>query len=913
MNKPTNNLLAELMHELYLNPDNFPAEVDILNEPPKELKEREPVFTWYCNKVIDLIRIGKVSIDDLRETMFSANQLTGPNTEYVLDLLRVAANQFDDSMIQAEATERFLRLLLERYNSDFNAAQLATEGEERNRLLRRSKRIADRALEAIEATDTKIEPDLHSEVLLAKGQAIHAMDVRRVRETVEYYQQALKLKRKAGNTKDVKRLIDLFWREIDKSVINAIGALRIGGIGESIDNLEACANSAEDLDNPERALEVRLRLATVQRQVSQYKEAELNFNHIIHSSSNPDIISMAEFELASVFSETGRAVQAALLQEKLLKDEPSRSNPTLWSNYANSLRLLNRLTEARNAFYKAWSLLPSEQKETRENIVPEEGIRIKMLTADIEQRLGNNDEALKNLLEAEDLEQIPHGITGLHFYSIKAATLLALNKMQEGLDCLERADHLRRQLLSRGPSLSSWESMLRNWSHLDVRTVRTFIEHNDAGKAFLRSESTKGRIVAWLEHWIAPKAAESALDLKRQEKALQAAQQWLQEQQGRRIISLFAADSGMGIFDLTANQPISNTWLEDFDYSALRVEAYEPWERVVESAMGSGEPEKISLASTLTEYLLDVVGTLLWRAAPDLVKGGKELVIIPHRLFRSLPMLHAKLPTGRRLSELFGSIIMASRLTDFLREAPQTSISSDRIAMADPDYSLPFARCEALLSGDKTHRFIGETVTKKEVVNAFGRENPLLISLHGDFNEKNPFLSRIFAADEPLELYELMRPGTKTKVANAILGICEAGRSRRSISDEPFSFPTLLQQGGVARVAAPSWRVDDFASFFYITRLLELLDEDNNLEQSIIKASYWLRSLTATQTLERLDYLLGRLQEQGEEGKNTLTEIMPHVEQQRAWLHYLKPTTKPFHSPLFWAAYQVFGSPHKTD
>lgn len=59
-----------------------------------------------------------------------------------------------------------------------------------------------------------------------------------------------------------------------------------------------------------------------------------------------------------------------------------------------------------------------------------------------------------------------------------------------------------------------------------------------------------------------------------------------------------------------------------------------------------------------------------------------------------------------------------------------------------------------------------------------------------------------------------------------VLGVCEAGCSRCSISDEPWGFPTLLLQQGEETVIAPSWQVDDFASFLLITFLFAVLDED---------------------------------------------------------------------------------------
>jgi len=911
MNTSAKNLLAALALELYLDPEQFPSGVDIIKKPPKELDTREPVFTWYCNRAIDLVQDGKVSSDDIRAALSNADRLTGPNQEYVLDLLRVAANQTDDAKLQVDATEKHVRKLVNMNNSMVGDAKAGGSPDTVDKdLMRKAWRVADRAVKGIEEATIEIDPDLNAEALLAKGQAIYYLDQRRVRETIELYRHALSFKRKAGNDSHVEKLVGLFWEQIHSRVGQAMISLRIGGVGEALEILEACADAAEDLDNPEHAFEIRLKLAVAQRQVGQYEDAEDNFSILLKSATNPELVFSTKFELASVYSETGRAPEALLLQESLIKDPKGKSDPTLWSNYGNSLRLLNRLTEARSALLKAWELLPPEQKAKQGNLVPEEGVRIKMVTADLERRLGNYDAALELLKEADALDVTPLGIQGMHFYSVKANALLAANRIDEGLDCIDRADHLRRLLLAKGPALPTWESMFRNWAHLDADAVSLLVKAGQFRKALERSESTKGRVLAWLEHHVAPKAAEYALDLSRQEKAFDAAELWRQQDKRRRIVSLFATDDGLAVFDFPGEGAINAIWIDDVNYDVLRSTVFDPWEGLMERAMESQDPEEFLLAGAQTNYLLDMVGTLLWRAIPDLVDGGSELVIIPHRFLRGLPLLHARLPTGQRLSERFSSVVVMPCLTEFLRvgQSPQKA-TNNRTAIADADFSLPFARCEAILFGDEDHRFLGENATKKQLANAFGKESPLLISLHGDFNEIDPFRSRIFTARESFELYELMLDKIPVKVPSVILGVCEAGRSRRSLSDEPLSFPTLLQQSGVENVAAPSWRVDDFASFFYITRLMELLKQDARLDRAVIQAAHWLRDLTASQTLEQLDDLLNRLQAEGNDGTETRQAIMPQVEQQRAWLQYLKPTEKPFQSPLFWAAYQIFGSP----
>jgi CHAT domain-containing protein len=229
-------------------------------------------------------------------------------------------------------------------------------------------------------------------------------------------------------------------------------------------------------------------------------------------------------------------------------------------------------------------------------------------------------------------------------------------------------------------------------------------------------------------------------------------------------------------------------------------------------------------------------------------------------------------------------------------------------ALADADGTLPFARAEATLSGAGERLSVGEAVTSRAVAEAFGGPGTLLLSLHGDFDEENPFASVISTADGILPLHQLVLGQTPIGVARVVLGVCESGRSRSSLVDEPIGFPAMLLAGGVTEVLAPAWRVDDFASFLYLSALFGGLREGRSLSAADRDASRWLREATAPQVLERLETLLARLDEQGETATETADRIRSRAEPNRSWLKSLGREEAPFRSPLDWAAFQLVGS-----
>jgi CHAT domain-containing protein len=204
---------------------------------------------------------------------------------------------------------------------------------------------------------------------------------------------------------------------------------------------------------------------------------------------------------------------------------------------------------------------------------------------------------------------------------------------------------------------------------------------------------------------------------------------------------------------------------------------------------------------------------------------------------------------------------------------------------------------------------IGSAVTADAVARAFGHAGILLLSLHGAFDAENPFHSKIVTADGHFPLHQLLLGQTSIKSRMVVLGVCEAGRVRRSLSDEPLGFPAMLLQSGVTAVLAPAWQVDDFASFLFISKMFEAINRGTTIFHAARDTTRWLREVTAQSVLEQTDNLMDTVIDSGEQGKIAAAALQPRLQKHKAWLETLKPTERPFRSPLDWAAFQITGVP----
>jgi CHAT domain-containing protein len=161
----------------------------------------------------------------------------------------------------------------------------------------------------------------------------------------------------------------------------------------------------------------------------------------------------------------------------------------------------------------------------------------------------------------------------------------------------------------------------------------------------------------------------------------------------------------------------------------------------------------------------------------------------------------------------------------------------------------------------------------------------------------------------PFEVHELIRD-VRPRASLVVLGVCEAGRSRRSRSDEPIGFPGLLSGAGVGAVVAPMWPVDDFASMIFLNRLHEDLARGRDAAESVEATASWLRSLDTRSVLDLLAELVLRVRAlETRAVRQALESVGPRLDRMRDWLRTLGPRDRPFRAPLDWAAFQVTGIP----
>jgi hypothetical protein len=369
----------------------------------------------------------------------------------------------------------------------------------------------------------------------------------------------------------------------------------------------------------------------------------------------------------------------------------------------------------------------------------------------------------------------------------------------------------------------------------------------------------------------------------------------------------------MAIFGIRSGGKLLGSWLDYFQYEDFRDHYFVPWDQGVERAM-KGDPRAWQHADLLTEFLLDRIGEYLWRALPEIAKGGEDLVIIPHRLFRGLPLGQSRLPVGPRLAQLFERVVISPSLYDLAQSLErQQRVSEFRgiRALVDPDDTLPFARIEGFYAGGREKTAAGSKMTTEELDKALNNRGVVLISAHGDFREDDPWHSMISLHDTTFELADIVDAPAGPSADLIVLGVCEAGKSQQSLSDEPIGFSGLLVQSGVPAVIAPLWKVDDFSSLIFMTYLVDRLRNGMHPAEAVPTAQKWMQTLGPEAALHHIAIVLQEVDNvNAPAADEARANIRPILQQVRIWLKGLSAKERPFRSLLDWAAFQVVGQPN---
>jgi tetratricopeptide (TPR) repeat protein len=865
---------------------------------------RPATFDQYVDEARALCATGDLTEPEAQHLLEATPGLAGDTREYVQDLLRRLSLALPWPGFRDAAARAHLGTLIEQAFATFGRQPAAA---------RRSRRAADRGLAALETAPGLTSSDLHADLLIARGQGLYYEAAARQPEAIACYQQAYSIKRATGQLADADRLAGLLGQQVRHWMGQAV----VGGViglqaAESASMLRLCVDVADALGDAALASSARLALGELLHALGQHEASEGVLRQLLDHAPAAPTAWEARFTLASVLCETDRPRDAAALQEALIAepgDRPPRLMSVLWSNLGNSRRLQGDLEAAAAALDQAWQHWVQAHGEAPPDPPSTEYVRLKLLFGQLARERGDLSAALRYLDEAQAGGDA--GVFGLEqarIAELKALTLIAAGSYEAAAGLLCAATQNLRAILTTGHSFESWESLFRRWSSLDEMAVQAEAKSEATGhseRALLCAEAAKGRVMRWLATRDLAAAAQ-ALEPQVQQQALQRARAWVAERPGRRVVSLFAGHTGLGLFAVGAE--IDGTWLDDADYTALREAVFLPFEQAVDDALSQGDTALATISSALLEHLLAQVGNWLWRALPGLADGGSELVLLPHRILRALPLAYALLPTGRRLGELFDAVWVAPTLALAFteREVPvQASDNPSLRAVVDADGSLPFAACEALVSTEPGQVCWGARADTAAVAAALGGASMVLLSLHGEFTPEEPFAQRILTADGSLQLRDLVLQDMPVRAPAVLLGVCEAGQQRRSVSDEPIGFPAMLLQGGAGAVLAPLWKVDDFASLHFMARLAAALGQGVDLARAAVQSARWLRLASPREVLHATDEILVTVMSRLPAGDPLLARIQPRLAAQRAWLENLSRDARPFGGAVDWAAFQV--------
>lgn len=197
-----------------------------------------------------------------------------------------------------------------------------------------------------------------------------------------------------------------------------------------------------------------------------------------------------------------------------------------------------------------------------------------------------------------------------------------------------------------------------------------------------------------------------------------------------------------------------------------------------------------------------------------------------------------------------------------------------------------------------------ETTDEAEaVLNAVVGSSHIHVACHGEFESGDVLDSRLILnpqCDRSLSLRRIVEsrfhPGSLI-----VLAACETGMLRIDPGGEHLGLPTALLLAGAGSVIGAGWPAHDFATALLITRFYKVLPA--MLEQpadALRRAALWLRDLSGAGIVEYLNKFLEQYREQ--------LGLRSRLLKQRArWSREAQQEVRPFASPFYWAAFELFG------
>lgn len=876
-------------------------------------------FNDYCDEGRKMIETEGLDEDGVLTLINNTYTMSGDAQEVVLDFIRHISPASGSKQVEKIAGNHHLKSLAEA------SMYWGAKPNPDDRALRISRRIANRGLEIAKNASFDINPDIYGDLFIALGQSFARPQGADLKKAVDYYLQGLEYKELAKNQPDINKMHGLMREMIKHLMTDTLMKQHMGGgLGQSLDALRSAFEAAKKLRDLNLINNAGISLAEALGSVSQpHDGAQIAEELLKLDGITAEQQFTAKFVLAARLSETNNIVnvkRARSIGEDLVKQigqgYDNVAPQTVWMNLGNFRRLELDYEGALEAFETARELCPKPKKN---ELQPQYG-QITALLAQMEFLMGNSVDGGRHLEEAGELFSLVAGVAKLHFESMASRLYLDHGEYAKAAKHAEYGIALRRMILKEGATPDTWESMLGEWTRIDAYAIKAYMKmgsNNDKEKALLSAESVKGRLLTWLNLMRILKSDEAAkkvLSDELYESAIENAKAWCKK--GRRwILSFFTHDLGTSILAIDPSGTVQGDWLDHINYKNLRQQIFDPWEEGLELAMKQNNDVLRKLSSSIIELLMSRLGTAIGQALPGLLDGGEELVIIPHRLFRSLPLSNLEFANGKRLHQCFSKVSFVPTMTTFAEILSQKSkkVANTKIkAIVDPDGSLPFARLDGILGVGLTDTIAGEKATFKMLQSGLRNSRVVLLSCHGNFDERNVWRSTISLADGNVEIGDLLKESSECLSDLVILGACEAGKSRRSLSDEPLSFPTMFEKIGAKMVIAPLWEVDDLCAHLTITRILAAVKEGIHPATALARASDSIRNLKASEVLKELSSIKSAVSKHiDKHDATTRASLEQRLSDYENWIsHDFEFDELPF-DELDCSAFQIFGyTPH---
>lgn len=197
--------------------------------------------------------------------------------------------------------------------------------------------------------------------------------------------------------------------------------------------------------------------------------------------------------------------------------------------------------------------------------------------------------------------------------------------------------------------------------------------------------------------------------------------------------------------------------------------------------------------------------------------GTHHLVIIPHEELNSIPFQALLDPaTGKYLGETYA--VSYSPSATVLAGLPQTEnlASGKLLAVADPVLSAAFDEVTAIGKLYPNRSKVMIAATKADLKSLVRDYNLVHLSMHGEFNQRDPMLSYVQLKPSPpddgrMTAAEMFGLNLKEN-AVTVLSACETGRVTAGHSNEVEGIVRALLYAGAGTLVLSAWKVDAAAT-----------------------------------------------------------------------------------------------------